>query len=520
MWYGAVPFRGTFQNMRRVLAFLVVSSALAALPAPAALAGPDDFTFYGSGFGHGLGMSQWGAYGLAQDGWSQGRILTHFYSRTRIRQADDVPATFRVGLTQGKDKVRLEAEAGPVDLRLGGRAPGDTIATIPNGETWVLRVANQQYKIVDAHGDVVGDPVGGPANDLYAVFEANDARLRVPEALHTYAHGYVEFNIYDCGSACDMRLVLVIDPEEYLYGLGEVPSSWPMEALQAQAIAARSYALTKAAAGQHRTGCNCALYASSYDQVYAGWDKEAGLDGDRWVRAVDDTEGKVVVDQGEVIQAFYMSSSGGFTEDNENVWGGTPIEYLRGVCDPGDYTTANPSATWEVTFSASDVTQQLGLGIGTVTGFTNVARGVSGRIVQATVKGENGTTTVSGATLRSALGLRDDRVWINRDRQVTGAIRSKYDALNCSPGLATSRQVRVAGGLRQAFEDATIYTSDATGAHALDGVVLDSYTDEGGPSGSLGFPTSDVRTMDNGNLRASFEHGVITCRPDGTCSLS
>jgi uncharacterized protein with LGFP repeats len=92
--------------------------------------------------------------------------------------------------------------------------------------------------------------------------------------------------------------------------------------------------------------------------------------------------------------------------------------------------------------------------------------------------------------------------------------------MNCSPGLATSRQVRVAGGLRQVFEDATIYFADGPGGHALDGVVLAFYKDRGGPGGSLGFPTSDVRTMANGNLRASFEHGVITCRPDGSCSVS
>ncbi len=504
--------------MRRLLASLVVASALATtVPAPTALAAPDEFTFYGSGFGHGLGLSQWGAYGLAQEGWRDGRILTHFYSRTRLRQAEDPPAALRIGLTQGRDKVRLEAQGGRVDLRLGGRAAGDTIATIPRGETWVVRVANQRYRIVDANGDPVGDPVGGTGTDLFAVFEPLGSRVKVPEAYHTYARGHIEFNIYDCDAGCDLRLVLVVDPEEYLYGLAEVPSSWPMEALKAQAIAARSYALRKAAAGQHRPGCNCALYATSYDQVYAGWDKESGLDGERWVRAVDATEGTVVTYRGDVIQAFYMSSSGGHTEDNENVWGGTPIPYLRGVCDPGDYTSANPSATWQVTLSASELTRELGLGIGTVTGFSNVSRGVSGRIVQATVNGENGTAVVSGATLRSALGLRDDRVWINRDRQVTGAIRDKYDAMGCSPGLATSRQVRVAGGLRQSFEDATIYASDATGAHALDGVVLAFYKERGGPAGNLGFPTSDVRTMANGNLRASFEHGVITCSPGGDC---
>jgi stage II sporulation protein D len=506
--------------MRSVLASILVVSMLALMPAPVATAGPDEFRFYGSGFGHGLGMSQWGAYGLSKEGWGPSRILRHFYSGTRLAAADRVPETLRIGLTQGRDKVRLEAQAGPVDLRVGTRKPAATVATIPAGETWSLRIANGTYRILDGSRNVVADGLGGEGVNLFAIFEPKGARVRVPEAGHTYARGSIEFNLYDCGPGCDLRLILVVDPEEYLYGLGEVPSSWPMGAMAAQAIAARTYALRKAAAGQHRSGCNCALYASSYDQVYAGWDKEAGTDGNRWVAAVDKTTGKVVLDGGELIQAFYMSSSGGFTENNENVWGGTPIPYLRGVCDPGDYTTVNPSATWRVSYSASELTQALGLGIGTVTGFGKVRRGVSGRITQADVKGENGTTTISGSSLRSALGLRDDRVWINRNRQIIGAIRDKYDALGCSPGLPLSKQVRVAGGQRQAFRDATIFWSDVTGAHALNGSVLAAYQDEGGPAGDLGFPLTDVMELKGGKTRARFERGVITCASDGSCTVS
>jgi SpoIID/LytB domain protein len=312
--------------------------------------------------------------------------------------------------------------------------------------------------------------------------------------------------------------VLVIDPQGYLDGLGEVPSSWPMAAMQAQAIAARTYAFTKAAASQHRTGCDCAVYASSLDQVYSGWDKEGGVDGDRWVRAVDATDGEVVKDGGHPIQAFYMSSSGGYTEDNENVWGGTPVSYLRGVCDPGDYTTANPSATWDVTMTAGSITRDLGLGIGTVTGFGRAERGVSGRIISIAVEGQDGSSTISGATLRSDLALRDDRMWINTDRQVIGPIRSKYDALGCAPGLPTSRTVAVAGGQRQAFQDATIYWSDPTHAHEVRGPVLQAYVHARGPTGRLGFPVTDTRRLQNGRLRSTFEHGSITCG-DTTCTV-
>ena len=500
--------------MRRALVALFVL-VLAGLPlAPAALGqeGPaqKDFTFYGSGFGHGLGMSQWGAYGLSKDGWAAPRILTHFYSGTKVAKEGSPPNRLRIGLAQGRGFVRLEAQEGDVEIRLENRKTGDVVATIPSGETWRVRVADDEYRILDASGATV-DRVGGPATPIFAVFQPQGARVRVPEAGHTYNRGWIEFGLYGCSPGCDLRLVLEITPQEYLYGLGEVPSSWPVDALETQAIAARTYAFTKAAASQHRAGCDCALYASSFDQVYAGWDKEGGADGDRWVDAVDDTKNRVVMDGGTTIQAFYMSSSGGHTEDNENVWGGTAIDYLRGVCDPGDYTADNPNALWEITYEASKVTKELSLGIGTVVGFANAQRGISGRIVSVMVNGENGSEPISGATLRSALGLRDDRVWINKDRQIEGEIRRKYDALGCSPGLPTTPQVQVAGGIRQKFEGATIYFKDGIGAHSLRDPVLAFYLSEGGPTGRLGFPTSDVRTTENGNLRASFEHGAITC---------
>jgi stage II sporulation protein D len=503
--------------MRRAIIWTFVM-LLAGLPAAPALAqGDDEFTFYGSGFGHGLGMSQWGAYGLAQDGWNASRILRHFYSGTTVDRADASPSRLRIGLTQGRQVINLDAESGDVEIRTGGPR-GEVVATIPSGQTWRVRAGEGEYRIVDQGGDTVAR-VGGPNEPIFAVYQSQRARVRIPEAGHTYNRGWVEFGLYDCSDSCRIRLVLVISPQEYLYGLSEVPSSWPLAALEAQSIAARTYAFTKASNSQHRPGCDCALYASSLDQVYAGWDKEGGLDGDRWVRAVNDTDGLVVEDGGQSIQAFYMSSSGGFTEDNENVWGGTPIAYLRGVCDPGDYTSANPSATWEVTYTASRVTKQLSLGIGTVTGFANAQRGVSGRIVTIMVRGANGSKPISGSALRSSLGLRDDRVWINADRHIIGAIREKYDALNCAPGLPRSRQTQVAGGLRQKFEDATIYFSQGTGAHELHGPALAHYVDLRGPSGRLGFPITDVRRLSNGNVRAGFEHGVITCGDTG-CSVS
>jgi SpoIID/LytB domain protein len=567
--------------MRKKIPIAVALALAAALLPTATGSAAGSFTFYGSGFGHGLGMSQWGAYGLAQQGWQAKRILTHFYSHTRVKDAPDPPVRLRIGLAQGRSKIRLVAIGGRVTLRVDDRRRGPKVGEIPQGDTWTVRVADSHYRVLDAHGDRVGGRTwGGPSRNLYATYEADGAKVRVPEGGATYNRGFLEFNLYSCGGpSCVERLILPISPQGYLYGLGEVPSSWPMAALRAQADAARSYAFAKAASGQHRSPCNCALYDTSADQVYIGSLKEDGLDGDRWVHAVNQTKDQVVVYQGSTVQAFYTSSSGGYTENNENVWGGSAVAWLRGVCDPGDYANANPNRVWESTFSASQVTSALRPytgDIGQVRRFRDYHRGVSGRIEHVSVVGGQGSSTVTGTELRAGLGLRDDRVCINSDRNVTGTIRTKYDHLMCAPGLPQSPQVDVAGGTRQRFrigaiyhntgagitvwlkgaiydeytavggangvlglpatgiepitgvtgcaggdckrvnlDHGRIYWKDGVGAHALWGSVLDAYLGEGGARGSLGFPTTRVHRASDGTRSATFEHGTITCPPGG-----
>src|SRR5437867_530933 len=105
----------------RTRAFFVVvalASTLAWMPSSQA-GGSHRFTFYGSGWGHGVGMSQWGAYGLAREGWSAGRILTHFYPGTHVAGASQRPGKIRVGLARGLSAVHLSAQGGPVGVRVG-----------------------------------------------------------------------------------------------------------------------------------------------------------------------------------------------------------------------------------------------------------------------------------------------------------------------------------------------------------------------------------------------------------------
>lgn len=564
--------------------------------APASVARGGAFTFYGSGYGHGLGLSQWGAYGLARAGWSYGRILTHFYSRTKITTPASPVKKIRVELTYDRTTVHLTPSVAPVKLSLGAPGPAGTrVARIPIGARWTVNSARRGFAVRDGAGKLIGGKVwGGPRTNLYATYADRGGRVFVPEADaiwnrgFTYARGYLEFNQYRCGAAgCLERVILPIAFEQYLLGIGEMPSSWPASALRAQAVAARTYATYSVKHYGLRASCNCHITDGANDQTYIGYTKEQGAAGRRWTHAVHVTSRRVVTYRGAVIQSFFAASDGGHSENIEDAWHGGnnayAIPYLRGVCDPGEYSAANPWTNWQYSFSAAELTRRLGpytTGVGTVSGFPRISRGVSGRVIAATVRGSGGTDRVAGTELRTALGLPDDRVWINRNRNIVGAVRAKYDGVMCRPGLPTTAPLSITGGSRQRFETGGIYRNDradvtvwlrgpidgeytgvggvtgrlglptsdvanvgrrargcasckrivfehgrifwksGVGAHALWGPVLAAYLARGGTAGSLGFPTRRVRRGTGGASWATFEHGRIDCPASGRCSVS
>jgi len=126
--------------------------------------------------------------------------------------------------------------------------------------------------------------------------------------------------------------------------------------------------------------------------------------------------------------------------------------------------------------------------------------------------GSSGRKSISGYQLKSAAGLLETKVWINSNRNVTGAIRAKYDGINCRAKLPLSRQQGVAGGSSQRFDNGQIFFKKGVGAHWLRGPVLAFYLAHGGPGGSLGFPITD------GRASATFEGGKVVCQASGSCS--
>ncbi len=420
----------------------------------------------------------------------------------------------------------------------GAPSTGRRVGTIQAGATWRVLARQDAWAVRNAAGALVGGHLwGGPGTDLVLTYENAGARVFVPEADaiwgkgFAYARGTIEMNLTSCGDAngCMERMIARLGLEDYLLGIGEVPASWPMESLRAQADAARTYAAYSLVHYGLRAECNCDLTDGSSDQTYMGYSREAGTDGARWAHAVTSTAGEVITYHGALIQAFYAASDGGHTDSVQDVWhGGNPayaIPWLTGVCDPGEATAANPWTEWSTTMSAADVTSRLAPytgSIGTVARFTSVRRGEGGRVITAVATGSTGSATVTGAEMKSALGWYDERVWINSNRTIVGRIRSAYDDLGCRPGLPSSPQQNVTGGAQQFFVTGGLYANAAKGLTVwLHGPIDNEFRAVDAAAGVLGVPAGRPVPIGGGATaracgqcrRVSFVGGRIYMSP-------
>lgn len=184
--------------------------------------------------------------------------------------------------------------------------------------------------------------------------------------------------------------------EDYLYSVvgAEAIPSWPQEALKAQAVAARTYALYKVSKGSNRL---YDLDSTTTSQVYKGLNSEYISTHD----AVNGTTGQVMIYNGKIIMAVFHSSSGGHTENVEDVWS-SPLPYLRGVVD---YDQAAPVFQWTKAFSAYDITRMIG-GVGNIRAMIPERTTRLGRVVSMKIVGDRGSKSLSGVQLRQALDLR------------------------------------------------------------------------------------------------------------------
>ena len=350
---------------------LILAVALVALVISPTAPAADTIVIKGRGFGHGIGMSQYGAYGFAKHGRGYKRILGHYFQGTRI--ASEAAERVRVLLGSGgqlpfsdasracgehlkeSKSYRFERSGGGVALATGG---GRRLASCgkrggARGGKSVRYAGRGEYR-----GELVAEPADGGLNAVNRV------------GIDDYVRGVVP---------------------------NEMPAAWPADALRAQAVAARSYALTTEVNGD-----GFDLYDDTRSQVYGGRASEAGGTN----RAVRATRGEVVKDGGRTATTYFFSTSGGETENLEFGFPGSERRsYLRGVRDP--YDDASPYHRWKVKLSRSEIESRLGsLVEGRLREIEIVKTGVSPRIVKARLHGTQGKEGVSGLMLQSELGLR------------------------------------------------------------------------------------------------------------------
>jgi stage II sporulation protein D len=254
---------------------------------------------------------------------------------------------------------------------------GQGVGQIPQGQSVVVTPAGSNVRLADWQGSAFWvEHTGG------GYIFINDSWYR-GKVLVVPAEGKV-------------TAINWVDLEAYLYGVvgSEMPASWPLEALKAQAVAARSYALYR----RDRTqGDLFDVGGTTAHQVYRGLAGEAPS----VQAAVNATQGQVLTYGGRVIEAVFHSSSGGHTENSEDVWQrATP--YLRGVAD---YDQEAPVFRWSETFTSQQVAQRI-TGIGRLQSVATERATPRGRIVSVRLVGTDGSRTLTGSEFRQALGLR------------------------------------------------------------------------------------------------------------------
>lgn len=403
----AEPTRGVVLKRSRII-ILVVMLASTLIPAAPVQAqtSPATVTFFGGGFGHAVGMSQFGANALAAEGKTRSEIVQAYYGPSVSIQDHTALAAYPsphplasadpniwVGLRRDVTSLTFLVPSdggGTVGLcqlndDQGDSCPRADAVPMP-GDTWkMVRLGSTTTRCQFSR--VAPNPVDFPAGDCSASISwggsGQSEYITVDDNNTDYRDGTLRIRqgITQKQSG-DFHVSLDIPIEEYLLGLREVPLSWNTAALRTQVVAGRSYALEKfarfydanstALSGYLTTetstplrmsACACHIYDSIVDQNYRGMDNEqknASTYG-AWAEAVGFTAREVVTYGGKLIQAFYSSSTGGNTENSEHVFS-SPLPYAQSVEDPWSQTSANPNATWTKTVPIETVRQAINFG--------------------------------------------------------------------------------------------------------------------------------------------------------------
>jgi SpoIID/LytB domain protein len=384
-------------------------------------------------------MSQVGAYGMAREGKTATEILTHYYSGVEVAPVDD-SAFLRINIADKIQSVTFTNESlsvlpsvlqiFPGDLAPGVVETSTPAVTLPLGGSLTFSILGQA--LISAISDpATGATTALPQGGIWTIRwsgttalpgENSLLRMKMGTTTKRYRYGQAQIKLIPGGltSAAIIVTNTLRLHDEYLRGIGEVPSSWPSAALQAQVIAARTFGLAKK--DSIRKICDCNLYSSTQDQNFVGWSKEVeAVYGKKWVDAVSITQpdtntGLAILYKGKPIFAYYASSTGGVTENVQDVWG-TPVPYLLSVPDPWSLdSTINPSySSWARSISQANMAKAFNLP--DVARYEVTARTGGGAVKRVSAFSTNGKSSqLTGEKFRSLLKLPS--AWIQLNAKV------------------------------------------------------------------------------------------------------
>jgi stage II sporulation protein D len=372
--------------MRRVLVAAI--ALVVALSCAAAARSASTFVVKGKGWGHGLGLAQYGAYGFARYG---GRgyqwILNHYYRGTTLG-------------TSGVGRVRVLLAGGVGRLSIGSTA------------RFSVRDANGRSYDVNAGTYVLGSPLRIRSANGRLRRVASPVRFKPGSAVLRLSGNRYRGLLRVRARRGLLSAVNDIGLEPYVKGViaWEMPASWHPRALRAQAVVARTYGLVS-----RKSGAWFDLYSDTRSQVYGG----VRAEHPRTNAAVDATKGEVVRSNGALAWTFYHSTSGGKTASRRDEWGPPGVPYLVSVSDPHDDLSPHhrwgptdgdddcPNAGRDCVWTASALKREFGSRApSSIRDFRVTARNRSSRVERARLSGPSGSRAISGATLRSVLGLR------------------------------------------------------------------------------------------------------------------
>lgn len=397
--------------------FSIISTSIISAPANAA---PNEWIIIGSGWGHGVGLSQYGALGQALEGRNWQDILAHYYPGTNL---SDSPGDkqITVGLTQDKTAIFVRLDKFSDDAQLEMSIDGNPVATIGSGT--IIRVESNGASVVTSGGEDGRAESRGSGKKISFRISAGTGLINTnsgtpetnPNSVlaspgHRYRYGTLNVVFGgdndgrpDLYSSISMRLA-----DEYPLGVAEMSSSWPKAALVAQVVASRSYGLGKANSGL-RGNCGCHVYNNTSDQVYVGFSKES----DPWRDAVNSAvtasgQPAVLTFGGNAITAYFASSTGGRTMSTRDAWGGN-VAWSQSVDDTWAINARNPNARWGLRMSQSAMAAALGLA--SVETIEVVERFSSGAAKTIIAKDTNGSSvTLSGRTFQARMKLKSTYV--------------------------------------------------------------------------------------------------------------